>query len=495
MPKLSRFTFLSLFSASLLALQIPAYSQEFTEDSVAKESEQVYQVLAAEIALQRGEVAAAYQTYMVLAKSSRDPRAAQRAVEIAIAVSSPASSLEAARLWNELSPANDQRAKEVLITLLMLNNQWLETVDPTVAFLKTLKPSEREQFLIQTAPLVSKAADEDIAIRSFSKIIGALIPLPQNSDILFLYAMGEEKEKNFANMERILKILIKKNPKDKNALNALGYSLADRNVRLKEAFQFISKAHDLAPDDGFILDSLGWVNFRLGNLDVAEAQLLKAFEMKSEADIGAHLGEVLWTQGHHKEADEIWKKAELLDANNTALTDTLRRLRPDWSIPEAFDQTIKRHWDGRFAVKINGKKSQDGGSGSFTLDHDALNDILEIRSPVGSAIARINIGPASATIEQGGEITEAVDADALIEKALGMPIPARGLSAWLSGFIRPGSPGKLERDASGKVSKILQDGWLLTYTWSDKQLEKLILTRVSEAGEVDIRLIFDRIDE
>lgn len=461
-----------------------------------KSSEYVYQVLAAEIALQRGQIGAAYQTYIAIAKNTQDPRAAQRAMEIALAGQSSQFSLEAAELWDNLSNGKDKTAREVRVTLLLLNNRWSEAVEPASNHLNSLKPKQREQFLMECAALIAKSGNEDDAIRAFAKIVSSMSELPKNNDLLFLYSMGEEKEQRFGPMENALKAIIKNDPNHKNALNALGYSWADRNIKLKEALALISKAHQLAPEDAFILDSLGWVNFRLGKYELAASQLQQAFDMKPEAEIGAHLGEVLWNLDKKTEAEAIWKKAEAIDANNSSLKNTLRRLKGDWALPEQFDHTINRRWDGRFALKIDGKNTQDGGSGSFSLDHVALNDTLELRGPMGVALAKITVTAAGATLEQGGKISEAIDADALVNEVIGMPIPARGLSAWLAGYVRPGSPGTIERNAAGNVAKIVQDGWTLNYQWNkNNHLQKLTLQRTSELGNVDIRLVFDGVDE
>ncbi len=497
MLKTLRFFAPTLFALCQYCFLTNAYAQNNAVNTgFPKSSELVYQVLAAEIALQRGQIGAAYQTYMAIAKSSQDPKAAQRAMEIALAGQSAQFSLEAAELWDNLANGKDKTAREVRITLLMLNNRWSEAVDPAINHLRALKPKQKEPFLLECAAMIAKSGNDDEAIRAFAKIVSSMPELPKNNDLLFLYSMGEEKEKRFTPMENALKAIIKNDPNHKNALNALGYSWADRNIKLKEAFALISRAHKLSPDDAFILDSLGWVNFRLDKLDLAADQLQRAFDMKPEAEIGAHLGEVLWSLNKRAEAEVIWKKAETIDANNASLKETLRRLKVDWALPEQFDHTINRRWDGRFAVKINGKNNQDGGSGSFSLDHVALNDTLELRGPMGVAFAKITVTAAGATLEQGGKISEAIDADTLVKEAIGMPIPARGLSAWLAGYVRPGSPGSVERNEKGNVSKIIQDGWTLNYVWNKKnKLEKLNLERKSEMGDVDIRLVFDSVDD
>ena len=454
--------------------------------------EAVFEVLASEIALQRGEAGLAYNTYLEMARQYKDPRLAQRAMEIAIAGGSPDLAMQAAKTWDELSPATDSKPKEVLVTLLVLSNRWTEVVKPAIALLRQQTPAQQENTLLQLQALLAKAKDESIALRAFYEIASTVKIPSKDPGLLYTYAMSAEKVGRIDVMEKTLRDILRKNPNDVNSLNALGYSLADRNVNLPEAFILISKAHQLSPKDSFILDSLGWVNFRLGKNAIALEQLQQAFAMKPEADIAAHTGEVLWIMNRQAEAEEMWRQGQKLDANNPTLKETLKRLKPDWS---GDDQVAKGSWDGRFAVKVIGltESQNQGGSGGFTLTQEALKDVLEIRNPMGGSIAKITITPGEATLESDGKVVTAVDADTLVQNTLGLPLPARGLSNWLRGEIRPGSEASIDRNPKGQVSKISQDGWDLVYTWSNtNRLEKLIMTRSSNIGSIDIRLVFDR---
>jgi outer membrane biogenesis lipoprotein LolB len=115
---------------------------------------------------------------------------------------------------------------------------------------------------------------------------------------------------------------------------------------------------------------------------------------------------------------------------------------------------------------------------------------------MGGAIAKITITPGEATLERDGQITSAIDADTLVQNTLGLPLPARGLSNWLRGETRPGSEASIERNNKGQVSEIRQDGWNLRYNWSNQnRLDKLTMTRRSNIGSIDIRLVFDQADE
>ena len=456
--------------------------------------EAVFEILASEIALQRGEAGLAYNTYLELARRYQDPRLAQRAMEIAINAGASDLALQAAQTWQSLAPAQT-KPKEVLVTLLILNQRWSEAVQPTIALLNQESLAERENTLLQIQSLLSKASNESDALRAFYEIVSALKPAPKNPGILYTYAMAAENTGHTEIMEKVLRQILVKNPNDANTLNALGYSLANRNQQLNEAFKLISKAHRLAPDDPFILDSLGWVNFRLGKNALALEELKQAFGMKPEADIAAHIGEVLWAMNRHSEAEAIWAEGQKLDANNATLKETIKHLKPDWSLSASSSQGS---WDGRFAVKIIGitNSQNQGGSGGFTLTQDAQKDILEIRNPVGGSIAKITITPGEASLESNGKIVTAVDADTLVQNTLGLPLPARGLSNWLRGEVRPGSTASVERNSSGQVSQIIQDGWNLNYTWSKSNvLEKLNLSRNSNIGSIDIRLVFDKPNE
>ena len=149
---------------------------------------------------------------------------------------------------------------------------------------------------------------------------------PDNTDLLYDYAMLAEKLDKLDVMEGALRKVIELAPKSQHAYNALGYSLADRNLRLPEALQLIEKALQLAPDDPFILDSMGWVQYRLGKLQEAEEYLRRAYALQPDAEIGVHLGEVLWVKGQRDAAQKLWRDARAKDPQNDALKSTLARL-------------------------------------------------------------------------------------------------------------------------------------------------------------------------
>ncbi len=145
------------------------------------------------------------------------------------------------------------------------------------------------------------------------------------ADLQYELAMMAEKLNKLDDMERILRQVMVAKPQDPQAYNALGYSLAERNTRLPEAKALIQKAVSLAPQDPFIADSLGWVEFRMGNLTEAQRVLEVAYKTKPDAEIAAHLGEVLWKQGLKERATAVWKEGVSINKSNDTLVETLKR--------------------------------------------------------------------------------------------------------------------------------------------------------------------------
>ena len=154
----------------------------------------------------------------------------------------------------------------------------------------------------------------------------ALAAAPTDTDLLYDHAMLAEKTDRLDVMEKSLRQLIAAKPDYHHAYNALGYSFADRNVRLPEAKELIQKALALVPNDPYIQDSLGWVEFRLGDYSQALLILEAAYKARPDPEIAAHLGEVLWLVGLHDRAHAIWKEGLLTSPDNETLLATLKRL-------------------------------------------------------------------------------------------------------------------------------------------------------------------------
>jgi len=146
-------------------------------------------------------------------------------------------------------------------------------------------------------------------------------------DLMYEQAMLAEKLNRLDEMEKLLRAVIEQDPEHHNAYNALGFSLADRKLRLPEAKALIVKALSFAPNDPFITDSLGWVEFRLGNLPSALLHLQKAYQDRADPEIAAHLGEVLWQLNRPDEARAIWREGFKTAPDNETLQETLQRLK------------------------------------------------------------------------------------------------------------------------------------------------------------------------
>ncbi|WP_043173931.1 tetratricopeptide repeat protein, partial [Burkholderia ambifaria] len=156
-----------------------------------------------------------------------------------------------------------------------------------------------------------------------ARLSQAVQDFPDDPDLRYDYAMAAEKTGHYATMEKQLRELIRTQPDNPQAYNALGYSLADRNQRLPEASKLIDKALSLAPNDAYIMDSLGWVKYRMGDTTGATKVLQRAFELQPNAEIGAHLGEVLWKSGAQDDARIAWRAAQKLEPDNDTLVQTL----------------------------------------------------------------------------------------------------------------------------------------------------------------------------
>jgi len=201
-------------------------------------------------------------------------------------------------------------------------------LDGARKFLRDVNASnnqQRVQLILAEAQLLR---DADRPQEAFAVVGSALEKLPDNTDLLYDYAMLAEKLDRIDVMEASLRKVISIKPDHAHAYNALGYSLADRSMRLPEARELIEKALALSPNDAFIIDSMGWVEYRMGDREKALEYLRKAYAERPDPEIAAHLGEVLWTTGHHSEAEKVWNEALAKAPNNDTLIRTIKRFNP-----------------------------------------------------------------------------------------------------------------------------------------------------------------------
>ncbi|QBQ53817.1 tetratricopeptide repeat protein [Nitrosococcus wardiae] len=155
----------------------------------------------------------------------------------------------------------------------------------------------------------------------------ALQERPDDTNLLYARALVAENLGRLDILEQDLQLVLKLDPNNAEALNALGYTLADRTERLEEALRYISRAMELQPNNAFILDSMGWVHYRLGNYDKAEKYLRKAIELRKDPEIAAHLGEVLWIKGDKRGARQIWRHSLETNQGSKVLLEVMQRFQ------------------------------------------------------------------------------------------------------------------------------------------------------------------------
>jgi Flp pilus assembly protein TadD len=200
-------------------------------------------------------------------------------------------------------------------------------IDSARKVLHDTKASGQEEELQLVAAEALLLREADRGAEGLAVLDEALQRFPDNTDLLYDHAMMAEKLNRLDVMETSLRKIMAIAPNNQNAYNALGYSLAERNIRLEEAYTLISKALALAPEDPFIMDSMGWVQYRLGRLKESEELLRRAYSLRPDAEIAVHLGEVLWAMGQRDDARKLWREAGMKDPKNDTLKNTLGRLR------------------------------------------------------------------------------------------------------------------------------------------------------------------------
>ena len=205
----------------------------------------------------------------------------------------------------------------------------LGRTDQALEFLRELQAQTGEDsvqlgnvFMLE-ADLLARKGRLDEARAVYAR---ALETLPEDPRLLYARALFSAEHEDLASAEKDLRRVIQLKPDDAEALNALGYTLADRTDRRAEALELIERAYKLKPDEPAIIDSLGWIRYRMGDLDASLKELRRAYDKQADPEIAAHLGEVLWVRGDRDEARRVWEQGRKKDAKNKALLETIRRL-------------------------------------------------------------------------------------------------------------------------------------------------------------------------
>ena len=209
---------------------------------------------------------------------------------------------------------------------LMAHNDRLDEMLLRLAKLRKQQANNSLKYWLLEVKLLSSIKDKE---RMHASLNAAILAHPGDEQLLYARAMNRESSDDLAGMEQDLRTLIKKNPNNAVAINALGYTLADQTDRLEEAFALIQQALSLKPNNPAILDSMGWVLYRMDQHPEALAFLLKAFQQYQDGEIAAHLGEVLWALNQKTEAREVWSNLIRKQPNHKVLLETIQRLDPE----------------------------------------------------------------------------------------------------------------------------------------------------------------------
>jgi tetratricopeptide (TPR) repeat protein len=234
----------------------------------------------------------------------------------------------AAQAWlNHIDNAQEVVGAQTRLAGILARQGKLDEARRLIQNLPGRDPDEVRNKLLTEAQLLRDAKQYQTA---YDLLRVATTDAAADSEVLYEQAMLAEKLGEMGEMERLLRAVIAAKPNYQHAYNALGYALADRNERLPEAKQLIQKALELAPGDPFISDSLGWVEFRMRNANEAARILETAYRARPDAEIAAHLGEVLWSLGQKDRAITFWKEGLRLNPENETLLETIKRLQAKW---------------------------------------------------------------------------------------------------------------------------------------------------------------------
>lgn len=276
---------------------------------------------------QAGPARMSLMQHVELAKDSQDAEQQAGLTEALMALSQLAQQqgqLDQATRWLNQLPRSADPVRLAIRRAELLDQQG--RAEEARVVLSQVQPASPEQSKRKALALSRWLRERQQAQQALTTLQSALAQDADDHELLTEQSLVLEKLKRYQDMEAVLRQLMRLRPQDPHAYNALGYSLADRGIRLDEARSLIVRAVELAPEDPFIQDSLGWLEFRAGRLEEARRILQAAYKARPDAEIAAHLGEVLWALDRKSEAASIWREGLLLKADNETLTETMTRL-------------------------------------------------------------------------------------------------------------------------------------------------------------------------
>jgi len=211
---------------------------------------------------------------------------------------------------------------QLRIVIILAKSKDINAAIEQLHRVETKTAEEKRDMALFEGNLLRDFKQYEAAYEFYNKMLEAQ---PQDTELLYFRALVAERLNKIDVVIRDLTYVIKQNPEDAAALNALGYTLADKTDELNDALTLIQRARELEPDDAAIIDSLGWVHFRLGNLETAIKFMEEAMQKLDDGEVAAHYGEILWANGDKEKAIEIWKKAREKFDDNEVLIETMER--------------------------------------------------------------------------------------------------------------------------------------------------------------------------
>jgi len=232
---------------------------------------------------------------------------------------------DAARWYREVPAGNSYFEAQARLSMVMAEQGDLSGARAQLHQLHPESEQQEVQLSLTEEQMLRHAKQYNEA---YKVLTAALVKLPNNTDLLYARALIEDKLNRIDLHEADLRKILKQDPKNATALNALGYTLADRTTRYQEALSLVQQALTLRPGDPYIMDSMGWVQYRLGHNAEAVKYLRAALEKRPDAEISAHLGEVLWVMGEKTEAKSVWNRALKTTPDNEVLLGVIKKFKP-----------------------------------------------------------------------------------------------------------------------------------------------------------------------
>jgi len=230
---------------------------------------------------------------------------------------------KAIELLSNINPGPGFAVAQIQMASIQQKQGHIEAARETLHRARQFAPHDVTRFYLAEAELLTKNHQHNDSINTLNIILNKK---PNEVNALYMRAMVYAELLQYEIMERDLRKVIELQPDNSAALNALGYTLADQNDRLEEATNLIEKAYALSPNDPAIIDSLGWLKYRMGDNDTALSLLKKAYTLFKDQEIAAHLGELLWVTGSKNEAHAVWNHGLKITPDSDVIKKAIQRL-------------------------------------------------------------------------------------------------------------------------------------------------------------------------